>query len=982
MPRYRDMPMDDADNDEDVDTRKLTQEEEDIDAKYPNRPRNTKPSLHFSVLYRELFNPLLANLKKPSAGPKILAQRKKPQEKRRDIINRFITRWRKDVGNDIWPAFRLIMPDRDRERSVYGLKEKALGSVLIKVMRISKDSDDAYNLLHWKQPRIGGSSDAAGAGDFPARCYDAISKRALRTEPGDLTIDEVNDLLNQLAEDSKNHLPVLQEFYTRMNAEELQWLIKIILKQMKVGATEKTFFDCWHEDADGLFNVSSSLKLVCWELCDPEFRLNVSDKGVKLMQTFQPQLAQFQLKSFDDVVKKMQPTETDKVFWIEEKLDGERMQLHLNDDGKFKFWSRKAKDYTDHYGSSVDDEDGTLTRHLKDAFKPGVRNLILDGEMVTWDPIEDAIVAFGTLKSAVIAQKTDDPSAHRPFFRVFDILYLNDTSLINYTLKDRRNALLGAIEPVSRRLEIHTYTEGTTVEDIKVKLREVVAEASEGLVIKNPRSLYSLGDRNDDWLKVKPEYMKEMGENFDLLIVGGFYGQGSRGGGRMSSYMCALKAQDGRFYSFCKVGGGFTAQDYNVIRHKTEGKWHPWNPRKPPTEYIELAAGQAERPDEWIKPEDSLIIAVKGASLGPSDQFKTGVTLRFPRFMKLRDDRSWESALTVTEFYHRKRNMEQAQEENEMQVEHRRAKKRVRKTLKIAGADETVDPVSVNNDHLFDEMDFWIMTESSKPRKSKAEIEGMVKASGGKIFQSDAAAESIKCIADKSVVKVLTLKKKQIEVIRPQWIFDCLDSSYLLPVEADRHMLYIPPGSEDKFEGTVDAYGDSYSRDITVEELEKLLQESGNIKLEDEDPVSQTDISDLKEEISELDPPIGWMFQHVVAYLDTPENATRNNISASPEEILNAYRQSRSRLDNHNNMSLLLCQNLLDFGNGRVVVDFEDPEITHIIIDYEDRTRVKAIRNLLRMRDKIPRVTLSDWVEESWRDQTLLPAENFPIESS
>ncbi|KAF3910920.1 hypothetical protein ABW20_dc0109234 [Dactylellina cionopaga] len=981
MPRSRDMRMD-VDEDEDLftDTRKVTQEkDEDLDAKYPNRPRNAKPSLPFSALYRELFNPLLANLKKPT-GPRVkkTTQQKKPQEKRRDIISRFISRWRRDVGSDIWPAFRLIMPDKDRERSVYGLKEKALGSILIKVLRISKDSDDAYNLLNWKQPRMTGDSRAAGAGDFPTRCNDAISKRALRSEPGDLTIDEVNELLDQLAEDSKNQLPVMQEFYTRMNAEELQWLIKIILKQMKVGATEKTFFDCWHEDADNLFNVSSSLKLVCWELWDPEFRLNVTDKGVKLMQTFQPQLAQFQLRSFEDVVKRMHATDDDNIFWIEEKLDGERMQLHMDDDGKFKFWSRKAKDYTGHYGSSVDDEDGALTRYLKNAFKPGVRNIILDGEMVTWDPIEDAMVAFGTLKSAVIAQRTDDPTAHRPFFRVFDILYLNDTSLINYTLRDRRNALHSAVQAVPRRLEVHSHTEGTTVEDIKVKLREVVAEASEGLVIKNPRSMYNLGDRNDDWLKVKPEYMKEMGENFDVLVVGGYYGQGSRGG-RLSTFMCALKAPDGKYYSFCKVGGGFTAQDYNYIRHQTEGKWSTWNPRRPPTEYIELAAGQAERPDEWIKPEDSLVISIKGASITPSDQFKTGLTLRFPRFMKLREDRAWDSALNLQEFYRMKRTMEEAKQENEMQVERRRATKRVKRDLKIAGADEIVEPIKVNNDHLFEGMNFWIVTECSKPRKSKAEIEGIVKACGGKIFQSDGGADNVKCIADKSVVKVLTLKKKNVEVIRPQWIFDCHDLSFILPLEADRHMLYIPPESEDNFNDTVDRYGDSYYRDTSADDLGKLLREIDNVKLEDEEEITSDTISNLKEELSQLDPPIGWMFQRVVAYLDTPENAKKNNILASAEDIRKANNQSRAQLES-DSLTLLMCQNLLEFGSGNIVDDFEDETITHVIVDYGDRSRVRAIRNLLRVRDQIPRVTVSDWVEESWMDETLLDAENFPVE--
>src|SRR5690606_32667019 len=144
----------------------------------------------------------------------------------------------------------------------------------------------------------------------------------------------------------------------------------------------------------------------------------------------------------------------------------------------------------------------------------------------------------------------------------------------------------------------------------------------EGLVIKNPRSMYRLNDRNDDWIKVKPEYMTEFGEEFDLVILGGYYGQGRRGG-ILSSYLCGLRVDDEyrdpsegpMFYSFCKVGGGFKAEDYKAIRHNTEGKWQKWDPNHPPLQYMELAGqnyAQFERPDVWIRPEESLVIAVKG----------------------------------------------------------------------------------------------------------------------------------------------------------------------------------------------------------------------------------------------------------------------------------------------------------------------------------------------------------------------------------
>lgn len=92
------------------------------------------------------------------------------------------------------------------------------------------------------------------------------------------------------------------------------------------------------------------------------------------MSCFQPQLAQFQKRSLEDTVKVMNRNVAEgSEFWIEEKLDGERMQMHMQD-GEFKFWSRKAKDYTYLYGDSY--EEGSLTSYLENAFDPGVRKYV------------------------------------------------------------------------------------------------------------------------------------------------------------------------------------------------------------------------------------------------------------------------------------------------------------------------------------------------------------------------------------------------------------------------------------------------------------------------------------------------------------------------------------------------------------------------------------------------------------------------------
>jgi DNA ligase-4 len=126
---------------------------------------------------------------------------------------------------------------------MYGLKEKTIGKLLVKLLKLNPNSEDGFNLLNWKLP--GQTTASRMAGDFAGRCYEVLSKRAMRSTVGDMRIAEVNELLDRLSVVGKeeDQLPIFQNFYNRMNAEELMWLIRIILRQMKIGASEKTIFE-------------------------------------------------------------------------------------------------------------------------------------------------------------------------------------------------------------------------------------------------------------------------------------------------------------------------------------------------------------------------------------------------------------------------------------------------------------------------------------------------------------------------------------------------------------------------------------------------------------------------------------------------------------------------------------------------------------------------------------------------------------------
>ncbi|KAF7720307.1 DNA ligase [Penicillium ucsense] len=969
-------------------------EVEDLDEKYPNRPHNRGPTLPFHDLYLNLFDPLSDIRKKPKGGSS-LARRKagpngksaaslNPYELRRDIIARFISRWRKEVGDDIYPAFRLILPDKDRDRPMYGIKEKVIGKMLVKIMKINKESEDASNLLNWKLP---GVSAARMAGDFAGRCHDVLSKRPMRTEPGDLSIEDVNKKLDELSAASKEdqQIHILSDFYRHMNPDELTWLIRIILRQMKVGATERTLFHVWHPDAENLYSISSSLRRVCWELHDPNIRLDAEDRGIGLMQCFQPQLAQFQMQSFDKMVSRMRPTEDDPVFWIEEKMDGERMQLHMAPDStipggrRFRFWSRKAKEYTYLYGNGVYDDKGALTRHLDQAFAEGVQSLILDGEMVTWDPKEDAPVPFGTLKTAALAEQRNPFSdGPRPLFRVFDILYLNGADLTKYTLRDRRKALERAIKPIHRRFEILEYHEATNVADIEKCLRTVVAEASEGLVLKNPRSPYRLNERHDDWMKVKPEYMTEFGESLDLIVIGGYYGSGHRGG-NLASFLCGLRVDDQhasqgtdpmKCWSFCKVGGGFTAADYQEIRHHTDGKWHEWDAKKPPAGLIELAGGEAqhERPDTWIRPSDSVVLCVKAASVSVSDQFRLGLTLRFPRFKKLRKDKNWKSALSIQEFLDLKSNAEQEHREKEFSVDNSRKQKRVKRTankpLTIAGYDEHAEAqYSGPSGHIFDHLNFFVMTESITPeKKTKVELEQLIKANGGKIFQTNTAAEDTICVADRRTIKVASIQKSgQANIIRPSWLIDCVQQNekdaglpdLLLPFEP-RHLFFGLEGYEEEIKSNIDRFSDSYARDITVDELREIMD---RMPVSD-DPTQRAPTYQSAHKIEahiqgKIDAgyavPRGWLFRDLKFFF-----LAKQANKVSDETDTNDLPYTAGADD----VRVVLARNTALFGGASIVASLNAGTATHVLIDTAQTSSadIRALRQSISTQSgpKIP----------------------------
>lgn len=114
---------------------------------------------------------------------------------------------------------------------------------------------------------------------------------------------------------------------------------------------------------------------------------------------------------------------------------------------------------------------------------------------------------------------------------IFDILYVKgpkgeECNLLNVKLKDRKMVLKRVIKNIKQKFEVVTGHETTNVDDIFREFDKAMMRNEEGIIIKQLDSIYLPNDRGTSWIKLKGEYMEGMTDTLDLLIIGGYFGEG------------------------------------------------------------------------------------------------------------------------------------------------------------------------------------------------------------------------------------------------------------------------------------------------------------------------------------------------------------------------------------------------------------------------------------------------------------------------
>ncbi|KIW40542.1 uncharacterized protein PV06_07728 [Exophiala oligosperma] len=385
-------------------------------------------------------------------------------------------------------------------------------------------------------------------------------------------------------------------------------------------------------------------------------------------------------------------------FSCEYKYDGQRAQVHCDEAGKVSIFSRHLEVMTDKYPDLV-----ALVPEIRG---DGVSSFILEGEVVAVDRNTGELKTFQTLTNR--AKKDVDLSSIQidVCLFAFDLMFLNGEPLLDRPFRERRGLLrsmfvekehhftwVRSIDATSADsdvvLEFFKSATDIKCEGIMVKVLDNLPnpdligeepdqaekddtpgpapvtpskkgkksskksqvdkeqEKEKGSRRKALLSTYEPDKRLDSWLKVKKDYATSA-DTIDLIPVAGWHGQGRKAKWWSPILLACRNPQTGSLEVVTKCISGFTDKFYQANKEKYAEGGDNVLGAKP--SYIEYSAYE---PDVWFEPQEVWEMAFADITLSPTYTAAIGLvnedrglSMRFPRFLKLREDKSVEEAST------------------------------------------------------------------------------------------------------------------------------------------------------------------------------------------------------------------------------------------------------------------------------------------------------------------------------------------------
>jgi DNA ligase 1 len=334
---------------------------------------------------------------------------------------------------------------------------------------------------------------------------------------------------------------------------------------------------------------------------------------------------------------------------LEDKYDGIRAQIHCGapeHPGRVALFSRSRDDMTLSFPELVE------------AFAGFAEPLILDGEILAWNPETGRALPFSSLQARLGRKRvTAEMRTSIPVvFMAFDVLYTVGLVTMEKPLQERRRVLEELVEREQPRTRVSSHLvasaqQGELLFDTvapgwarlvlapAIQLESVAqleqayvdarARGNEGVMLKARHSTYQPGRRGLAWLKLKRELA-----TLDVVVTAAEYGHGRRAGW-LSDYTFAVRDGD----ILRNVGKAYSGVTDAEIAHLTQF-------------FLEHTL---EDYGNIRAVEPLIVFEVAFNNVMRSDRHDSGFALRFPRILRIRDDKPVSEIDTlqrVAEIYH------------------------------------------------------------------------------------------------------------------------------------------------------------------------------------------------------------------------------------------------------------------------------------------------------------------------------------------
>ena len=459
-----------------------------------------------------------------------------------------------------------------------------------------------------------------------------------------LTVERVYETFEKIANTRGSgsiemKLSHLSGLLSDASAIEAKYIVRTLNGKLRLGIADYTVLDALslaftnnrqnRTILERAYNISSDLGKIALILATKGLK-PVQNVEIEVGNPIRPMLAE-RLSSSQEIVDKI-----GKSMSLEYKLDGERLQIHVNKK-QVKIFSRRLEDITNHYPD------------VSEIFsKIDVDNIILEAEAVAIDKKNGAYLPFQELMHRRRKHKIKEAVKNYPVsINLFDIIFLNDEDLTNSSYENRRK-ILTRIVKMNKKLDIIRNKIIQDGEEIDSFLEQAIKEGCEGLVIKNLQGIYRAGAREYLWIKLKREYKSEMSDTLDLVVIGAIYGKGKRVNRYGALLLASYDKKEDLFRSFCKVGTGFSDEQLKTIYEKLQ---------ESRLKNKHAMVNSKMEADIWFKPNIVLEISGSEITISPIhtsnlNEIKTGfgLALRFPIFTgRIREDKQPNQATSTTE---------------------------------------------------------------------------------------------------------------------------------------------------------------------------------------------------------------------------------------------------------------------------------------------------------------------------------------------